>query len=54
MSIYTRNAATIPEKWNKPVSYGWRLDPRELGATGPPRTPLIEEEEEEEAPRARR
>ncbi|EOD05096.1 hypothetical protein EMIHUDRAFT_220170 [Emiliania huxleyi CCMP1516] len=46
--------AFLPEKWNKPVSYGWRLDPRELGATGPPRTPLIEEEEEEEAPRARR
>ena len=46
--------AFLPEKWNRPVSYGWRLDPRELGATGPPRTPLIEEEEEEEAPRARR
>ena len=48
--------AFLPEKWNKPVSYGWRLDPRELGATGPPRTPLIEEEEEEdeEAPCARR
>ena len=43
--------AFLPEKWNKPVAYGWRLDPRELGATAPPRTPLLVEEEEE-APRA--